>query len=524
MPYCPRFDTSHTWLRLLLTLLVFIVPLLIGSWGIYSHYQSSMLQESRSAATHTMVLLETMLSHADEANRQVLPLLDQPCEPALPTLREQVAQVPFVRSVSLSHHGRVYCNSSFGAYSIPYSVASFSEGTLLLSDISPARQGHPFLVVRAPEGQRSALSIIDGDYLCFMLSINDPSLEISVRVGERWLDKQGHFFLQPPELSRHARVILGSREYPLSIYVGHKLESGWQGLMQKHRFGLLLLTGFSTGFALLIWWLLGRPRSPASELARALQAREFVPFLQPLVATEDERIIGAEVLMRWQHPDAGLIRPDLFIPQAEASGLIVPMTTLLMEEVAKVLGMQRAGLPQGFHISFNISAAHCRDMVLLDDCRRFLAHFAPDQVVLVLELTERELLVADPQTLSLFKQLDEMGVRLAMDDFGTGHSSLAYLQQFHVDYLKIDQSFIRRIGTESLSEHIVDNVIDLGSRLGLSLVAEGVETRQQADYLKGKVAYLQGYLFGRPLPLRQFNETLRSRADSDKGQTAPSEG
>jgi sensor c-di-GMP phosphodiesterase-like protein len=115
----------------------------------------------------------------------------------------------------------------------------------------------------------------------------------------------------------------------------------------------------------------------------------------------------------------------------------------------------------------------------------------------------------DPQTLSLFRQLDEMGVKLAIDDFGTGHSSLAYLQQFHVDYLKIDQSFIARIGTESLSEHIVDNVIDLATRLGLALVAEGVETERQADYLRAKgVDYLQGYLFARPMPLRQFCETL----------------
>ena len=130
-------------------------------------------------------------------------------------------------------------------------------------------------------------------------------------------------------------------------------------------------------------------------------------------------------------------------------------------------------------------------------------------MVLVLELTERELLVADPRTLALFRRLDEMGVRLAIDDFGTGHSSLHYLQQFHVDYLKIDKSFIGRIGTESLSEHIVDNVIDLGTRLGLALVAEGVETRRQADYLRGKgVDYLQGYLYGRPLTPQQFLQRL----------------
>ncbi|MGL5813019.1 MAG: EAL domain-containing protein [Aeromonas sp.] len=526
MPYYPRFDTAHPWLRLLLTLLVFVVPMLLGSWGMYVHYQRNLQLESKAAATHTIVLLETMLSHADEANRKVLPLLDQPCEPALPTLREQVAEVPFVRSVNLARQGSIYCTSFFGTYRMPYSVASFAKGMLQLGNVSPMRPDHPFLVVRAVEGRRSALSVIDGDYLCFMLSLNDPSLEIMLKVGDRWLDKRGNFFQHPPASSRQAEVMLGSQEYPFSIFTGHRIASHWQGLLQSHKFGLWLLTGFSAGFALLIWWLLGRPRSPNSELARALKAREFVPFLQPLVDCDGESIVGAEVLMRWQHPDAGLIRPDLFIPQAEVSGLIVPMTTQIMEEVARVLGTERTRVPQGFHISLNISAAHCRDMALLDDCRRFLAHFAPDQVVLVLELTERELLVADSHTLSLFGQLNELGVRLAIDDFGTGHSSLLYLQQFNVDYLKIDQSFIGRIGTESLSEHIVDNVIDLGTRLGLSLVAEGVETRQQADYLKGKVTYLQGYLFGRPIPVRQFNEELRDRmvaVVSDQAGPSPTE-
>ncbi|MGY3944609.1 EAL domain-containing protein [Aeromonas tecta] len=504
MPYHPRFNSSHPWLRLLFALLVFLAPMLLGSWGGYHHYQSNLRQESAEAAAHTVNLLETMLSNADAANRQVLPLLDAPCDPALATLREQVALVPFVRSVNLARRDDIYCSSRFGPYRTSYPMKEFARGVLLLNDVGPVRQGHPYLAVRARQGPHSVLSVIDGDYLRFMLSVNDPAMIIMLRVGPHWLDRQGHFFQQAPGLPDEVQVTLGSEVYPFTIYAGHRLSSSWQGMVQRHWFGLWLLVGLSVTFALLIWWLLGRPRSPVSELARALQAREFVPFLQPLVATEDERIIGAEVLMRWQHPDAGLIRPDLFIPQAEASGLIVPMTNLIMAEVGLRLAAEQARLPDGFHISFNISAAHCRDNTLLDECRDFLAHFAPGKVVLVLELTERDLLVADPHTLELFRQLDEMGVKLAMDDFGTGHSSLVYLQQFHVDYLKIDQSFIGRIGTESLSEHIVDNVIDLGSRLGLSLVAEGVETRQQAEYLKGKVAYLQGYLFGRPAPLGDF--------------------
>lgn len=517
----PTFDTARPRLRLMLTLLVFAVPMLLGSWALYHRYQAEQLLASRQAATHTLGLMSIMLGHADAANRRVLPLLDGPCETALTTLREQVALVPFVRSVNLEWRGNINCTSLFGPYQISYSINDFAQGKLLLSDASPVHPDHPFLAVRAARGERAVLSVIDGDYLGFMLRLNDPALEILLRVGEHWLDKEGRLFLQPPALPSQALVVLDAETHPLSVYVGHNGAASWLALLQERGFGLVLLAGFCLGFALLIWWLLGRPRSPGSELARGLRAGEFVPFLQPLVMTEGGRIMGAEVLMRWQHPDAGLIRPDLFIPQAEASGLIVPMTSLLMEEVARVLGTERVLVPHGFHISFNISAAHCRDQTLLAECRRFLAHFAPGQVVLVLELTERELLVADPQTLSLFEALNEMGVRLAIDDFGTGHSSLIYLQQFNVDYLKIDRSFISRIGTESLSEHIVDNVIDLGRRLGLSLVAEGVETRQQADYLRGKVAYLQGYLFGRPMPIHQFSDVLRQRAEQSQAAQVP---
>ncbi len=339
-------------------------------------------------------------------------------------------------------------------------------------------------------------------------------MPLMLRVGDGWLDEEGHFFAATPSLASQEHVELQAAGYPLSIYAGYSSAPTLMGLWRHHGFGIWLLFAFSAGVAVLMWWLLGRPRSPTSELARALRAKEFVPYLQPLVESGSERIMGVEVLMRWQHPDVGLIRPDLFIPQAEACGLIVPMTSLIMGRVGQQLVASQAQLPDGFHISFNISAAHCRDDSLLEECRSFLARFAPGKVTLVLELTERELLVADPHTLSLFQALNEMGVKLAMDDFGTGHSSLVYLQQFHVDYLKIDQSFIRRIGTESLSEHIVDNVIDLGHRLGLALVAEGVETREQAEYLKGKVAYLQGYLFGRPVPVRQFCDEQLAQAAS----------
>ena len=271
--------------------------------------------------------------------------------------------------------------------------------------------------------------------------------------------------------------------------------------------------GFLTLFSLLVsavtWWLLGRPRSPIGEIARAIRAHEFIPFVQPLVDANSHQICGAEVLMRWKHPSVGIINPDLFIPQAEASGLIAPMTWQLMRSVAEQLEEYCGQFPEHFHLSFNISGACCKNNRLLGECRRFLEHIRAKNIQLGLEITERETLITDGSTIQLIEDISNMGVRLAIDDFGTGHSSLAYLQNFKVDTLKIDQSFVRRIGTEPLSQHIVDNVIDLGLRLGISLVAEGVETLQQADYLRDKgVGSLQGYLFGRPVPMQDFLKAI----------------
>jgi c-di-GMP phosphodiesterase len=506
-------DYSRPWFRLGGTLLIFCLPFSLGIWLLYSNHIQTLDHQSERSARQAITLMETMLDHAESANRALFPFVNQPCELALFTLRQQVALVPFVRTVNLVGAQGVYCNSLFSTVQWPDKIESYSGGRLRLMAGNLVRAAHPLLALRTNNGKGATFSTIDGDYLRFMLVLSGPPCKLLLHVGRQWLDEQGVLMEGSISQTMLASHEVSSNLYPFSIYAGHEIPSFWHSMWQARKLGILLLLGVSLGFALLIWWLLGRPNSPESELARALRAREFIPYLQPLVEAEGGRVIGAEVLMRWQHPTVGLIRPDLFIPQAEASGLIVPMTTLIMEDVARVLGSERTLLPKGFHIGFNISAVHCRDMTLLAECRRFLDYFSLGQVVLVLELTERELLVADPQTLLLFKQLNEIGVKLAIDDFGTGHSSLLYLQQFNVDYLKIDQSFIGRIGTESLSEHIVDNVIDLGARLGLSLVAEGVETLEQAEYLKQKgVNYLQGYLFGRPMPLRQFSDELRHKA------------
>lgn len=518
-----RIDLSRTRLRFGGALLVFVLPLLAGGWIIHSNYMQDLKADSSASAHKARTLLEAMLDHAEQANRSVLPLINAPCDENLLVLRKKVAIEPFLRSVNLVRDGIISCTSLFGAVSDADDRSIYTGNKLLLMSGNRVRQNHPLIVVRTEQGRNAALSAIDSTQLSFMLSLSGKSSALYLQVGSAWLDASGRYLNEAPTLHRRTSLALGSSHYPFTIHAGYAMPVYWKSLWDARHQALLWLAATSTLLAWLVWWVLGRPGSPTDELRRALRAREFVPYLQPQIASHDGKMMGAEVLMRWQHANEGVIRPDLFIPQAEESGLIVPMTTHIMKLVATRLNRVQAQLPDGFHISFNISAAHCHDFALLAECRTFLGHFAPGKVVLVLELTERELLMSDPQTLSLFRQLDEMGVKLAIDDFGTGHSSLAYLQQFHVDYLKIDKSFIARIGTESLSEHIVDNVIDLATRLGLALVAEGVETERQADYLRAKgVDYLQGYLFARPMPLRQFcEELLEQEASPVEGRLEP---
>lgn len=244
-------------------------------------------------------------------------------------------------------------------------------------------------------------------------------------------------------------------------------------------------------------------------MQRALEAAEFIPYFQPVVHGDNKQWSGAEVLMRWQHPKEGLVRPDLFIPFAEHSGLIVPMTRSLMRQTSALLAPLSASFDGPFHIGINITASHCRDLELVEDCREFLSAFAPGSINLVLELTERELIEPTAITLQLFEQLHGLGVMIAIDDFGTGHSSLGYLRQFNVDFLKIDQSFVAMIGVDALSRHILDSIIELSAKLDLGIVAEGVETVEQSDYLTAHgVNFLQGYLFGRPMPGADFIRAL----------------
>lgn len=500
--------------RLVFALSMAVLPLALGSSIIYWQALRTLSAEARTASNEALHLFDLMLGNAEGAARVALSQKGKPCSDSTLVLREQVAVVPFVRTVNLTRDDAIYCTSLFGDFKAPLYGSDYVDGRLRLMAGNPVTPHVAVLILRRVEGEYGALASIDGRYLSNTLQLVDQRSDLRLQVGGVWMDEDGHVHAGAPDPLPIGHIRLVSERYPYAVIGGFPEGAAWLHIRQEALpLAVLLLTlGAVSGLA--CYWLWGRSATPSLELERALMAGEFIPYLQPLVDARDGRWVGAEVLMRWQHPREGMVGPDLFIPMAERSGLIVPMTRELMRQVGEGLAPHGELLGEDFHLGFNISAVHCTETRLLDDCLSLQAKFLPNRPTLVLELTERELIAANDATDQLFDRLDALGILLALDDFGTGNSSLAYLHRFKVDALKIDKSFVAMIGVEALSVCILDSIVELCGKLDLMIIAEGVETEEQRRYLAERgVDVLQGYLFGKPMSLEAFVQAMREESE-----------
>ena len=243
-------------------------------------------------------------------------------------------------------------------------------------------------------------------------------------------------------------------------------------------------------------------------LRRALERREFRLYYQPKVDLASGRMIGAEALIRWQHPVRGLLQPQRFVPVAEDSGLIVPIGQWVLHEACRQAREWQGARLEPVPIAVNISALEFRSKGFLDGVRRTLDETGLDPGFLELELTESVLMESVDSTGEVLRELKAMGLRLAVDDFGTGYSSLSYLMQFPIDALKVDQSFVREIAREQGSP-IITAVISMGKSLNQRVIAEGVETLAQAEFLRAhRCEEAQGFHFWRPMVADQFAALL----------------
>jgi diguanylate cyclase (GGDEF)-like protein/PAS domain S-box-containing protein len=248
-----------------------------------------------------------------------------------------------------------------------------------------------------------------------------------------------------------------------------------------------------------------------AELRHALDAGELEVFFQPIVESATGAMIGAEALVRWRHPERGLVPPFEFIPVAESTGLIVPLDNfVLLEACRQIQTWAEDGLVKDtFYVSVNVSAVQLLDEGIITDVIRALEQSGLNPAQLALEVTETMLVENYETAVSLLGSLKQLGLRLALDDFGTGYSSLSYLTNFPVDIIKIDKSFVDRIAESEQGAQMVRVVIDLADALNLTTVAEGIEQQEQLDVLRELRCYaFQGYLFAKPMPAAEMTAKL----------------
>jgi len=244
------------------------------------------------------------------------------------------------------------------------------------------------------------------------------------------------------------------------------------------------------------------------DLRRALDGHQFRLVYQPIYNLDDLGLIGVEALLRWDHPTLGVVQPEQFIPLLESSGQIIPVGRWVLIEACQQMVVWHA---QGIvlSLSVNVSGRQLDHDSIVDDVRKALDLSGLEPGMLMIEVTETALMRNTETTARRLSELKALGVHLAIDDFGTGYSSLAYLQRFAVDCLKIDRTFTGAIGSSPASQALIHTFVQLGRDLGLKTLAEGVETTEQVDYLRGEhVNQAQGFLMARPLDPETLARTL----------------
>ena len=268
-----------------------------------------------------------------------------------------------------------------------------------------------------------------------------------------------------------------------------------------------------------------------TELQEALARQEFAVVYQPIVSLASNQIAGLEALVRWNHPTRGTVSPQDFIPVAERTGLIVPLGRWVLHEACRQLKAWQVqpGIPEGLWVSVNFSCLQFRQPALVKQISEVLRDVKLEPRCLMLELTESVVMENPEAVSSLLMQLRVLGVRIGLDDFGTGYSSLSYLRQFPVDFLKIDQSFVRRMETSKDLAEIIRTIGSLAHQLGLRVIAEGIENEEQLDLIRSlNCEYGQGFLFSKPVDSEKAGALLKTglpqRPGTDSGNANARDG
>ncbi|MFC0225618.1 EAL domain-containing protein [Serratia aquatilis] len=523
--------SNYRFYRWLIAGAVGIAILLTSLYTRYYQEVSKTEQNQRVLAARITNKLNELLLPAEQQTADTLPLVGQPCESVMPTLRYRAAQNQALRAILLVKNGTIYCSSLFGQRNFVFSnffpTLVNDKVQMELHPSLVVAKGTPTLVLWTPldkqESSSGVLNVFNIGLLAnFLLEPQEPfAHRVVLNIGERSLEYGQKEITPTSAQSENLQYTAQSAKYPFSISLYGPNATDLALAALPHHIPLALMLSLLAAYV--VYLSTANRMSMTYSISHAIAHHEFRVYCQPIINSENGRCAGVETLLRWKNKRQGWISPDVFIPLAEQHDLIIPLTRYLMTTVVENLNL----FPQrpSFYISINVAAEHFNTVSIIDDIRHIWLPAEP-MASLMLELTERTAL-SEVQHEQL-KTLKEMGIMLAIDDFGTGHSSLSYLKKLSPDVLKIDHGFTAAIGTDAINATVTDTIITLAQRLKLKLVAEGVETEEQAEYLRlRKVNALQGYYFAKPMPIDVFPSWLQqyeSRLRATGQQTKPEAG
>ncbi|EOL8943353.1 cyclic di-GMP phosphodiesterase [Cronobacter dublinensis] len=489
--------------------LAFIVTLAARGW---LHQQRENQYDMLARDIHHY--LNTYFAQLKASADALQPLTLAECGAVSAELTSRAAFNVNVRAFLLLRNGAAYCSSATGRLQLPLRDFAPDIDTRKAVDISiitgtPMMPDKPSIVMwfgnplMAGRGIVTTLNVNLTPYLVYTARQNDLN-GLALVAKDRALTTFSGRAMTPDELPAEPLRSESVRGYPLKLYL-------YGDTMPAEDRHLALLLGLLLGVlggVLTVVLLALRARS-GREIVSGIKRNQFFVVYQPVVDAATRQIRGVEALMRWKHPAAGMIPPDAFISFAEAQGLIVPLTRHLFKLIAQDVPHLQQSLPPGAKLGINIAPGHLHSPEFQADIQKFHASLPPDYFQLVFEITERDM-IREKEAIGLFEWLHQQGYEIAVDDFGTGHSALIYLERFTLDYLKIDRGFVNAIGTETITSPVLDAVISLAKRLNMVTVAEGVETLEQAKWLSVRgVNFLQGYYFSRPVRAGELPASMK---------------
>ncbi len=505
-------------ISVLSALLLLLAGIAIINWQLW-HVESS---ATASAARSAVDKMDSVLKEIAAAGRTATTVARGGCTSAGQLeLATEAALKPHIRAIMIEKRDGAICTSLPGNGVLIVHPETLPDETLMLLTADRLSGGGTILIFQQPLGDGRVMISVSDVHLREGIIGASQVASLALVVGKQMLHQAGSVSAYPPADS--TLVLTSSTQFPFSMACQPPAFFSLARLQQQGWSLILLVLFLSAMVGVLLRRYLGNSATFEDDLRKAIIRGEIVPYYQPIVNGDTGGLYGVEVLARWKHPKSGFIPPDIFIPIAERSGLIVPLTKGLMATVVSQLKPLLPKLPDDFHIGVNISARHINAPSFIGDCSDFEQGFHGKKVKLVLEITEREPLIDNPHLIENLNTLHKAGFVIALDDFGTGYSGLSCLNALAIDYIKIDKSFVNGVSAQKDSTLLLDCVIDLARKLSLHIVAEGVETREQLDYLnRNQITLLQGYYFGKPVSYIDFVKVLLSKPREEVNLNAKS--